>query len=109
MSLVLDISSGVLLVAGAVLALLGAVGVVRFRDPLAAMHAATKPATLGVVLCGLGAALQAAEAGSIARIAVIVALQLATAPIGAHMLSRALGAAGSARQPDRTAADDGSS
>ena len=90
MSLVVDIVSAVLLLGGAVLAVLGAVGVVRFRDPLSAMHAATKPATLGVVFCGLGALLQVEDSGAISKIVVIVMLQLVTAPIGAHMLSRAI-------------------
>ena len=90
MNVVVDVASAVLLLGGAVLAVLGAAGVVRFRDPLSAMHAATKPATLGVVFCGLGAVLQVDDAGAISKIVVIVALQLVTAPIGAHMLSRAI-------------------
>jgi multicomponent Na+:H+ antiporter subunit G len=101
-SVVLDVASGVLLLAGAVLALLGAIGVVRFREPLAAMHAATVPATLGVVLCGAGAALQLADGGSVARVVVIVVLQLVTAPIGAHMLSRALAGATPSESADRS-------
>ena len=90
MNVVVDVVSAVLLLAGAVLAVIGAAGVVRFRDPLSAMHASTKPATLGVVFCGLGALLRVDDAGAISKIVVIVALQLVTAPIGAHMLARAI-------------------
>lgn len=85
-----DVLSAVFLVLGAMLAVLGAFGVMRFDHPLSAMHAATKPATLGVVLCGAGALLQVDEAGAVSKIVVIVALQLVTVPIGAHMLSRAI-------------------
>ena len=90
MSLVVDVVSAVLLLAGALLSLLGALGVVRLRDPLVAMHAATKPATLGVVCTGLGAVLQLSGAGSISKVVVVVVVQLATVPVGAHMLGRAI-------------------
>lgn len=90
MSVIVDVVSGVLLLTGALLALLGALGVVRLRDPLVAMHAATKPATLGVVLTGVGVILQLGNAGSISKVAVVVVVQLATVPVGAHMLGRAM-------------------
>lgn len=99
MSTVVDVVSALLVLAGAVLVLLGALGVLRLRDPLAAMHAATKPATLGVVLMGLGAALQMAG-GSVSKVLLVIALQLTTVPVGSHMLGRAM-----ARSAD--AADDG--
>ena len=44
----------------------------------------------GAVLAVLGALLQVDDAGAISKIVVIVVLQLVTAPIGAHMLSRAI-------------------
>jgi multicomponent Na+:H+ antiporter subunit G len=55
------------------------------------MHATTKPATLGVLLCAVGAAAQFGDVSSVAKLAVIVVLQLVAAPIGAHMLGRAVG------------------
>jgi len=55
------------------------------------MHATTKPATLGVLLCGVGAALQMASTSDVTKVVVIIVLQLVTAPIGAHMLGRAVG------------------
>jgi multicomponent Na+:H+ antiporter subunit G len=54
------------------------------------MHAATKPATLGVLCCAVGAAVQMDNLSSITKIAVVVAFQFITVPIGAHMLSRAI-------------------
>ena len=41
---------------GAVLILLAAIGVVRFRDVLARMHALTKASTVGVLLVAIGSA-----------------------------------------------------
>jgi multicomponent Na+:H+ antiporter subunit G len=55
------------------------------------MHATTKPATLGVLLCGVGAVVQFADVSDIAKVLVVVILQLVGAPIGAHMLGRAVG------------------
>lgn len=55
------------------------------------MHATTKPATLGVSLCALGAVLQLSDASNITKVVVIVLLQLVTAPIGAHMFGRSVG------------------
>jgi multicomponent Na+:H+ antiporter subunit G len=82
--------SGVFLLAGAALALVAAIGVHRLPDTLARMHAATKPATLGVVLCALGAVLRLPDLSDVAKIAVVVVLQLVSAPIGAHVLGRAV-------------------
>ncbi|MGA1699488.1 MAG: monovalent cation/H(+) antiporter subunit G, partial [Ilumatobacteraceae bacterium] len=72
------------------LALIAAIGVHRLPDTLARMHAATKPATLGVVLCAVGAVLQLPDLSDAAKIAVVVVLQLVSAPIGAHVLGRAV-------------------
>lgn len=90
MTALLDVVSAVLIISGALLAVLGAVGVIRLGDPLKAMHAATKPATLGVVLIGLGAALQLPTYQSVSKTLVIVVVQLVTIPVGAHMLGRAM-------------------
>ena len=57
MSTVLEVVSAVLLVLGALLALTAAIGLLRFPDTLARMHAATKPQTLGLLLVLAGTAL----------------------------------------------------
>lgn len=90
MSAVLEVVSAVLAIAGALLALVAAVGLHRLADTRSRMHAATKPATLGVLLCSMGAVLQLDQVSSITKVVVIVVLQLVTAPVGAHMLARAL-------------------
>jgi multicomponent Na+:H+ antiporter subunit G len=63
------------------------------------MHAATKPATLGVLLCAVGAALQLESVSVAAKLVVAVILQLITAPVGAHMLARSLTRSGEQHPP----------
>lgn len=86
-----DVVSVALFAVGALLALVASVGLHRLGDTRARMHAATKPATLGVVCCGIAAALQLAYFGDVTKIVVIIVLQLVTAPVGAHVLGRAVG------------------
>lgn len=85
-----DVVAVVAMASGVLLALIAAVGVHRLPDTLSRMHAATKPATLGVVLCALGAVIRLPDASDAAKIAVVVVLQLASAPVGAHLLGRAV-------------------
>lgn len=89
--LVRDLVSGVSMISGSLLALIASLGLFRLASTRARMHATTKPATLGVLLCGIGAVLQVVSASDVTKVAVIVVLQLVTAPIGAHMLGRAVG------------------
>ena len=86
----LDVVSGVLLITGSLLALVASIGLLRLGDARSRMHAATKPATLGVVMCGTGAILQFDEWSSITKLVAVIALQLITVPIGAHALSHAI-------------------
>jgi multicomponent Na+:H+ antiporter subunit G len=90
MSTVFDVVTVVLVLAGAIVALVAALGVVLLRDARTAMHAATKPATLSVLLIGSGAVLQLDNLSSVSKLIVIIALQFVTAPVGAHMLSRGI-------------------
>jgi multicomponent Na+:H+ antiporter subunit G len=89
-SLAADIATSVLLLSGALLALVASIGLHRLGDTRARMHAATKPATLGVLCCAAGAALQLQDISDVTKLLVAVALQVVTAPVGAHMLSRAI-------------------
>lgn len=82
-----DVVSAVLIITGAIIALIAAIGVVVLRDARSAMHAAAKPATLGVLLCGTGAVLQLDDLSSVSKLIVVVIIQFVTAPVGAHMLS----------------------
>lgn len=90
----LDVVSGVLLVAGVALAITAGIGLHRFPDVFARMHAATKPATLGLLLIVVGASLRVETAGDVAKLLLVAALQFLTAPVGAHMVGRAAYRAG---------------
>ena len=85
----LDAVSAVLLLAGTALALLAAVGLVRLPDVFSRMHAATKPATLGVLLVTVGAALQMQDGSDALKLLLVAAFQFLTAPVAAHMIGRA--------------------
>ncbi len=94
---VLEILGSVVMMAGALLSVLAAWGVLDFPSALARMHAATKSASLGLALIALGAGL-AAESASLIGISILMASFLfMTAPISGHMLGRAVYAAGQAR------------
>ena len=90
MNTVLDVVSVVLIAVGTAMALIAAIGLFRLSGTTMRMHAATKPATLGVLSCAAGAALQVDDISSVTKIAVVVAFQFITVPVGAHMLARAI-------------------
>jgi multicomponent Na+:H+ antiporter subunit G len=85
-----DVVSILFFLVGVSMAVIAAVGLHRLERTTSRMHAATKPATLGVLCCAIGAALQMDNLSSITKIAVVVGFQFITVPIGAHMLSRAI-------------------
>jgi multicomponent Na+:H+ antiporter subunit G len=74
---------------GCLLTLLAAVGVVRFPDVLARMHALTKASTLGLVLVLVGGALTLDHPNDITSLLLAGALQVLTLPVAANMMSRA--------------------
>jgi multicomponent Na+:H+ antiporter subunit G len=78
-----------LILTGSCLALVAALGLQRFPDVFARMHAATKPATLGLLLIASGTALHLAEPAPVAKLGIVVILQFVTAPVAAHMIGRA--------------------
>ena len=88
MSTVLDVASGVLLVVGALFTLVGAIGLHRLPTLYARMHPATKPATLGVLLCALAAALQLSAVEDVSLLVLVVVFQFVTAPVAAHVIAR---------------------
>lgn len=86
---VLDVLSGTALVLGSALALVAAIGMVRFPDLLTRMHSATKPQVLGLFLVLLGVSLALRDRTSTGLLALVAVFQLATAPIASHMVARA--------------------
>ncbi len=79
---------------GSTLILLAAVGVVRFGDPLARMHALSKASTLGVLLVLAGAAIKLADVNDITSVVLAGVLHVLTSPPASNMVSRATYLAG---------------
>ncbi len=84
-----DTVSAITLLAGVLLTLVAAIGLVRFPDVLSRMHAATKPQVLGLMLLMAGLAIELRSVTVGMTLLLVVAFQLVTGPISAHMLSRA--------------------
>jgi multicomponent Na+:H+ antiporter subunit G len=85
----IDVVSALLLLLGAVLSLAAGVGMVRFPDALARMHAATKPQILGLVAVLSALALSSRSWTTLLAVLPVLALQFLTTPMAAHMLGRA--------------------
>ena len=74
---------------GATLVLLAAVGVVRFGDALARLHALAKASTLGVLLILVGAAVNLRDLNDLTSVALAALLHLLASPPASNMVSRA--------------------
>jgi multicomponent Na+:H+ antiporter subunit G len=79
----------VLMLVGALLALLASVGLLRFPDTFLRMQATAKASTLGLACLLAGAALQLPDVSSIIRLGSIAAFIMLTAPLSAHVVARA--------------------
>lgn len=84
-----DVLVALLLLGGALLMLLAAVGALRMPDLLMRMHATTKAGALGCGLIMLAAAVHFGSAEVTARVLAIIAFIMLTAPVAAHMVGRA--------------------
>ncbi len=100
-----EILASVLMLAGALLTLLAAVGMLVLPDVLARLQAATKPQVLGLILIGAATALLFDTIGDRALLLLAVLFQLATAPVLAQIVGRAAYRAG-AVDPDHLVVDD---
>lgn len=97
--MILQIVAGTMMLVGALLAVIAGLGLQRFPDVFARMHAATKPATLGMALLLGGAALLVPDAGSRAKLLLVVVLQFVTVAVGSHLVGRAAYRAGTELDP----------
>lgn len=84
----LDIVAGVLVLAGSLLALTAAIGVVRFPDTLSRMHAATKPQVLGLLLVLLGAAIRLRGHADVGMLILAGLFAVITAPVIANRVGQ---------------------
>ncbi|MFB7843765.1 monovalent cation/H(+) antiporter subunit G [Microbacterium sp. NPDC056052] len=89
---VVDTAVWVLVLIGALLCLIAAIGLLRLRDVPNRLHAATKPQVLGLLLICLAIALsQRSVIGVVLGLLLVtpvVLMQFATAPLSAHMVGR---------------------
>lgn len=84
----------VLGLAGALLILVSAIGVVRFDDVLARLHALAKASTLGIILVLAGAAINLDHINDITSVVLAGVLHLLASPPASNMVSRAAYLAG---------------
>lgn len=84
-----DIVTSILLLLGAALILIAAIGVVRMPDLMLRMHATSKAGALGGGLLAVAGGLFFADAEVMVRAMAIVVFVVMTAPIAAHAIARA--------------------
>ncbi len=84
-----EIFSIFLIVAGTLLMLISAIGIIRFPDFYLRMSAITKAATLGLFLLLIGLAIFFNRPGLSIKSFIIITLILLTNPVGAHAIARA--------------------
>lgn len=94
MSALREILAALLLVGGAAVVALAALGVARLPDPFSRMHAAAKAGVAGAGLLLLGAGLAFGTATAMLTVLAAVAFLLLTAPVASHALGRAAYVAG---------------
>lgn len=85
----IEIIVSILLLSGATLMILAAVGIVRLPDLPTRMHASTKAGAMGAMFIMGGVALFFADSVVVARAMGIIVFILITAPISAHVIGRA--------------------
>ena len=78
------------LLAGSLLILVAAIGVVSFPDALTRMHALTKASTVGVALVAIGAAFVLPTANDITSALGAAGLQWLTLPIACSLIARSV-------------------
>lgn len=86
----ISIVASAFVLAGAAFTMLGGVGAVRLRDVFSRIHPAAKGPTLGLLLVAVGTAIELRQAGVVLTLALVVILQFLAAPVGAHLLGRAI-------------------
>ena len=83
-----EIVAQVFILAGALLAVIAGIGILRFRTPYARIHASGKASPVAFVLVAIGAAIELGG-GAAAGLSVAVLAIMLTMPLGVHLLFRA--------------------
>lgn len=84
-----DVAAAILLLAGALFCLLGAVGLIRMPDLFTRLQAATKTGTLGVGFILVATAVHYGDLGVAVRAVLVIVFLFMTAPVAAHVIARA--------------------
>ena len=81
-----EIVSALFVLAGALLTLASAIGLVRFRDTLSRMHPAAKPQVLGLVLILFGAGVRIYPDVDLGMLVLTAMVAVSTAPVIANRM-----------------------
>ena len=84
-----ELAGAILIAAGSLFTMLGAIGLTTFRTTLARMHAGSKPQMLGLILLSSGMVMTLRTWQWALAAALVVAVQMVAAPVAAHLLGRA--------------------
>ena len=90
----MELIAALLMTIGALFTLLATVGLHRFDDVFARMHAAGKSSTLGLLLILVGVAFRLTDLGDLLKLGLIAILAVITIPAGVHVIARAAWRAG---------------
>lgn len=86
---ILDVVGVLFIVVGTVFTFIAALGAVRYNDLLSRQHVATKPQVFSLICTLVGVMLVVRENSMTWTLLVVIAFQLITSPISAHIISRA--------------------
>ncbi|WP_166984541.1 monovalent cation/H(+) antiporter subunit G [Canibacter zhoujuaniae] len=89
-----EIAAAVCVLGAGLLSATAGIGLLRFKDPLSRLHAATKPQIFGLLLIILAVALDQRNLMTLFALLPVFILQSLTAPVSAHMAGRAAYRAG---------------
>lgn len=83
------IAAGILILLSAFLSMAAGIGILRFPDVLSRLHASTKPQILGVAAICVAIWLLNPSWGVASTLILVLAFQMMTQPMTAHMIGRA--------------------
>lgn len=84
-----EIAGGLAIATGVGLFAIAAIGLIRFPDAYSRLTAVTKSGTLGICLVLLGVLVLTPTVANTLKLALAIALQLTTSPVGGFALGRA--------------------
>lgn len=86
---ILTLACAISLLIGAGFVLVGAIGLLKFNDPMTRLHAPTKVGTVGIGMLLLGSIFQSMAQGATSiHELLIMAFLFVTAPISAHFIAK---------------------